>query len=125
MPNRPTTCKVLTLVATWALLLCHGIFGVVHLVPDPVPHSNPHGEHAAPHHLSGPPGESPVARHADSEYFAVLLGTFLGSLTLWLLLRSDRLRDGIFSALRLAGSPRATFSLPRAPTLPFLQVLRL
>ena len=56
----------------------------------------------------------------------MLLGTFLGSLTLWLLLLNDRRRDRTFSARRFVGSPPATvFNLPRVHPLPFLQVLRL
>lgn len=112
------------------LLLCHGAFGALHLISDPSAPPALTGEHATAHHPSHAPGgvpeESPASHHPDAEYFAVLLGTFLGGLTLWLLLLDDRRRDRTFSARRFVGSPPATvFNLPRGPTLPFLQVLRL
>ena len=113
-----------------ALILCHGAFGALHLISDPSDPPALAGEHATAHHPSHAPGgvpeEHPASHHADAEYFAVLLGTFLGSLTLWLLLLNDRRRDRTFSTRRFVGSPPATvFNLPRGPTLPFLQVQRL
>jgi len=110
----------------WALLLCHGAFGVLHLISDPVSPPISAGEHATAHQPSGAHGgpvseERPAPHHA--QYFAVLLGAFLGGLTLWLLLKKGRGRDGTFSARRLRGSPPATvFNLSRGPTLPLLQV---
>jgi hypothetical protein len=126
LPNRPTSERLLALLAIWALLLCHGVFGALHLIPDPVLQPIAAGEHATTHHLSGAhggaPEERPVPHHTDVEYFAVLLGTLLGALYLWLLLLSD----WVFTTRRFVGSPPATvFNLPRGPTLPFLQVLRL
>jgi hypothetical protein len=84
------------------------------------------GEHATAHQSSGahgdPVSEERTAPH-HAQYFAVLLGTFLGGLTLWLLLKKGRGRNGTFSAWRLRGSPPATvFNLPRGLTLPLLQV---
>jgi hypothetical protein len=131
LPNRPTSDRLLALLAIWALLLCHGVFGALHLIPDQVLQPALAGEHTTTHHLSQAHGvtapyEHPASHHADAEYFAVLLGTLLGALYLWLLLRNDRWRDRVFSALPFAGSPQATFSnLPRGPTLSLLQVLRL
>jgi hypothetical protein len=126
LPNRPTSERLLALLAIWALLLCHGVFGALHLIPDPVLQPIAAGEHATTHHLSGAhggvPEERPVPHHTDVVYFAVLLGTLLGALYLWLLLLSD----WVFTTRRFVGSPPATvFNLPRGPTLPFLQVLRL
>jgi hypothetical protein len=126
LPLRPTSDSRLALLAIWALLLCHGVFGALHLIPDPVLQPIAAGEHATTHHLSGAhggvPEERPVPHHTDVEYFAVLLGTLLGALYLWLLLLSD----WVFTTRRFVGSPPATvFNLPRGPTLPFLQVLRL
>jgi hypothetical protein len=103
----------------------------MHLVSDPALQPTSAGEHVMAHHPSGAhgaaaPEERPASHHADAEYFAVLLGTFLGGVTLWLLLRNDRRRERPFSTWRLAGSSSATvFNLPRGPTLPYLQVLRL
>jgi hypothetical protein len=131
LPNRPTSDRLLALLAIWALLLCHGVFGALHLIPDPVLQPIAAGEHATTHqpsHAHGvtAPYEHPASHHTDTEYFAVLLGTLLGALYLWLLLRNDRRRDGISTVRRFVSSPPATFSnLPRGPTLPFLQVLRL
>ena len=112
------------------LILCHGAFGALHLSGGPSVPPTVAGGLATTHHPfqapSGVPEEHPASHHADAEYFAVLLGTFLGGLTLWLPLLNDRWRDGRFSARRFVGSPPATvFNLPRGPTLPFLQVLRL
>jgi hypothetical protein len=126
LPLRPTSDSRLALLAIWALLLCHGVLGAFHFTSDAAIPPTPVGEHATPHHLSGAPEVRPVPHHTDAEYFAVLLGTFLGGLALWLLLRNDRRRDRVFSARCFVGSPPATvFNLPRGPTLPFLQVLRL
>ena len=130
MPLRPTSDRLLALLAIWALLLCHGVFGALHLIPDPVLQPIAAGEHATTHHHShahgGAPEERPVPHHTDAEYFAVLLGTLLGALYLWLPLLNDRRCDETSSAWRFVSSPPATFSnLPRGPTLPLLQVLRL
>lgn len=130
MPNRPTSDRLLALLAIWALLLCHGVFGTLHLTPDPVLQPTLAGEHTTTHHLSHAhgvaPDEHPAPHHADAEYFAVLLGTLLGALYLWLLLLNDWRRDGTSSTRRFVGSSPTTVSnLPRGPTLPFLQVLRL
>ena len=126
---RLTIDRIWALSLIWALLLCHGAFGALHLIPDPALQPNLSEEHATTHHPSGAhdgtPEELPAPHHPDAEYFAVLLGTFLGGLALWLLLLNHR-RDGTSSARHFLASPPATFSnLPRGPTLPFLQVLRL
>jgi len=124
-----TTERLSALLLIWALLLCHGVFGSLHLVPDPALQPSLPGEHATTHlpshaHGVAAPGEHPPSHHA--EYFAVLLGTFLGGLALWSLLENDRWSDGTSSARRFAGSPPATvFNLPRGPTLTLLQVFRL
>jgi hypothetical protein len=129
--SRPTRDRISwALSLIWVLLLCHGAFGALHLIPAPAFQPNPVGEHTAMHYPSGAhdstPEELPAPHHTDSEYFAVLLGTFLGGLALWLLFFNHRRRDGTSSVRRFVVSPSATvFNLPRGPTLPFLQVLRL
>jgi hypothetical protein len=126
---RFTSDRLLALLTIWALLLCHGVFGTLHLIPDPVLQPTLAGEHATTHHPSGAHGAAtpykhPASHHAD--YFAVLLGALLGTLYLRLLLLNDRRRDKVFSAWRFVSSPPTTFSdLPRGPTLALLQVLRL
>ncbi len=112
------------------LVLCHGAFGALHLSGGPSVPPTVAGEHATTHLPSHAPGgvpeEHPASHHADAEYFAVLLGTFLGGLAFWLLFLNHRRRDGTSSVRRFVASPLATVtSLPRGPTLPFLQVLRL
>ena len=131
MPNRPPSNRLPALLAIWALLLCHGVFGALHLFGDQALQPIAAVEHATTHHPSHAHGvtapyEHPASHHTDAEYFAVLLGTLLGALYLWLLLLNDRRCDGTSSARRFVGSPPATFSnLPRGPTLPLLHVLRL
>lgn len=118
---RLTTEGLWALVLIWALLLCHGAFGTLHLIPDPALQPTLAAEHATTHHSSH---EHPAASH-HAEYFAVLLGTLLGALYLRLLLLNHR-RDRASSAYRFASSPPATFSnLPRGLTLPLLRVPRL
>jgi hypothetical protein len=114
------------------VLLCHGIFGAAHLVSGAVAFSPPAGEHAAEHppddgHDGAGDGERPASHHEDAEYFAVLIGILLGGPALWLLIRKNRRRDGIFCALRrFAARPLAAiFKLPRGPTIALLQVFRL
>jgi hypothetical protein len=103
--------------------------GSLHLVPDPIHQPTPADEHAAAHHASQAPGnaaseEHPASHHA--EYFAVLLGTFLGGLALCLLLQNGVRRRTVFSAGRILCPPPATvFNRPRGPTLHVLQVLQL
>jgi hypothetical protein len=111
------------------LIFCHGVFGAFHITSDAaIP---PAGEHAKACHPSsahgGPVSEDrPASHHADAEYFAVLLGIFLGGSALWLLLQNDRWLDGTSSTWRSVSSPSVAIpNLPRGPTLPFLQVLRL
>lgn len=89
-------------LAVACLLLCHGVFGALHLFSGPLASSALVGEHVAHH---SPPGEHNVTgngdhteqHHVDAAYFAVLLGLLVG------------------------GVP----NLPRGPTAPLLQVLRL
>lgn len=134
MPDRPTNHRTLPRILIWALLLCHGVFGALHVATDPAltyaaPAAIFAGEHAAAHHASGHHDGSEhgnrQADHAATEYFAVLLGAFAG-LTLWLLLRRAPRRVPTSSATRrCVGAHPAVFTLPRGPTLPRLQVFRL
>jgi hypothetical protein len=126
----PRTVRFVIVLSAAVLLLCHGAFGALHLIPAPVLQQDLTGEHTTMHHPSGArdstPEELPAPHHAVSEYFAVLLGTFLGGLAFWLLFLNHRRRDGTSSVRRFVASPPATVTnLPRGPTLPFLQVLRL
>jgi len=109
------------------LLLCHGVFGVVHLVCDPprcvaaehaAEHQNAHAGTAAGEH------EHSVGHGTATEYFAVLaglLGLLLGLLPKGV---ASRVRIG---ARRPPGVRRepAVFCSARGPTPPVLQVFRL
>ena len=140
MLARLTSHRVLSLVLIWALLLCHGAFGALHMVADPVvtnpaPASLSTGEPVTAHHASGHhevagqddrTGHERQANHAGAEYFAVLLGTIFGGLALWALRRNASRRHGTSSAkLRSWGTPPAIVILPRGPTLTLLQAFRL
>jgi hypothetical protein len=131
--EHPTNHRVLPQVLIWALLLCHGAFGALHLA-DPasaaaVPAAHSATEHATAHtseHHDGTGHEEHQADHAALEYFAVLLGSFVGGLALWVLLRNAPRRRGTSFAARRSWATRPeVFSLPRGPTLPRLQVFRL
>lgn len=125
----PGIARLTAALCAASLVLCHGALGSLHLVPDPIPQPTPADEHAAAHHASQAPGnaaseEHPASHHA--EYFAVLLGTFLGGLALCLLLQNGVRRRTVFSAGRILCPPPATvFNRPRGPTLHVLQVLQL
>src|SRR5215210_9530643 len=61
---RLTTERLSALLLIWALLLCHGVFGSLHLVPDPALQPTLPGEHATTHlpshaHGVAAPGEHP------------------------------------------------------------------
>ena len=134
MLDRLTDHRILPQVLIWALLLCHGAFGALHVVADPAvanpaPAALSTGVPVTAHHASGHDdraGHERRANHAGAEYFAVLLGTFFGGLALWALRRNASRRLGMSSATwRSWGTLPAIFSLPRGPTLSLLQVFRL
>jgi hypothetical protein len=106
-----------------ALLLCHGVFGALHLVCDTPRCAG--AQHAAEHR---PAHEHPAGHEAGTEYFAVVAGLLglLLSLLLGLLPKGAPVRVGMRArracVLRRAS---AVFRPARAPTLPTLQVFRL
>lgn len=134
MPDRLINDRILPRVLIWALLLCHGVFGALHVATDPTltdaaPAVLFAGEHTTAHHASSHHGGSGHGDHqldhAATGYFAVLLSTF-AALALWSLLRRAPRRDETYSvARRSVGAHPAGFALPRGPTLPSLQVFRL
>ncbi len=114
-----------------ALLLCHGVFGVLHLVCDTPLCAG--AQHAAEHRPTQAGAavdahEHPAGHEAGTEYFAVVAGLLglLLSLLLGLLPKGAPVRVGMRArrahVLRWAS---AVFRPARAPTLPTLQVLRL
>jgi hypothetical protein len=111
------------------LLLCHGAFGSLHLIPGALSLPVPAGEHAASHSPdegrdATRNGEHPLQHSAGTAYSAVLLGLLVG-VALFLVGRARRWYGSF--APRFVGSPvpAVLTNLPRGPTTPFLQVFRL
>ena len=120
--------RQLSVLLAGTLLLCHGVFGALHLVCDP-PRCAGGAEHATEHQpADGATGdaheEHPAGHGTGTEYFAVVVGLF--SLLLSLLPKSAPSRVGIGihrpPVLRRAF---AIFRPARSPTSPVLQVFRL
>jgi len=131
--RRVAQFRVLALLVVGTLLLCHGVFGALHLCTTVHPGSA--GQHAAHKHTSQEAGAS---HHDDrachlmhaSNYYAVLLTALLGlALQLLLFLKGARFWS------RIAAPPAFFYSFrpavlhpPRGPTASLtlvLQVLRL
>jgi hypothetical protein len=117
--------RFLAILLVGALLLCHGLFGVAHLCPaSKIPGYHEH-EHPASTDTGMAAHEHVTCHLVGTEYFAVIFATLLG-LILGLLFKGARLWDGVslsfVSGRRLRPS---ILHLPRGPTLPLLQVLRL
>jgi len=116
----------LALLLVGAILLCHGVLGVLHLcststVPVHQTHEHPSftDETVAGH-------DHPVCHLTGAEYFAVLYTAFLG-LLFGLLLKGARLWGRVASFRTSKPSlPSLVAHPPRGPTnLPVLQVFRL
>ena len=119
--------RQLALLLVGTLLLCHGVFGVLHLcsTPTTTPTHQTH-EHPSIADETVAGHEHPVCHLTGAEYFVVLFTTFLG-LVLGLLLKGARLWSRATS-LKLS-EPSLSLLVshpPRGPTnLPVLQVFRL
>jgi hypothetical protein len=125
---KPPGAKHLSVLLAGALLLCHGVFGVVHLICDP-PQCVAAAEHEPEHRMAhagvaSGAHEHPAGHGASTEYFAVLAG--LLGLLVGLLPKHATSRIGI-GARRLPFVRRApdVFRPARGPTPPVLQVFRL
>jgi hypothetical protein len=139
MISRSGREKILPLLLVGALFLCHGVFGLLHLVcaspecidgaehPAGHPSGHPAGQPAGHHSAAATMGhthEHPVSHATSAEYFAVVVG-LLGLLV-------GLLGKGTWQKARL-GSRRtptalrasAVFRPVRAPTSRVLQVFRL
>ena len=112
-----------------SLLLCHGVFGALHLVCDPLQWCIGGAQHSAEHQTAAGAGdvhEHPTGHGGSTAYFAVVA---LGLLVLIL-----RLLPKCAAGLRIwLGTPwtavlrlvPAVLRPPPTPTLPVLQVFRL
>jgi hypothetical protein len=128
MPQmKSPSAKLLSVLLAGTLLLCHGAFGVVHLICDP-PQCVAAARHAPEHRAAQAGAESGVHEHpaghgANTEYFAVL-AALLG-LLLSLLPKGAAAWVGV-GARRPPVVRRASdvFSPARGPTSPVLQVFR-
>jgi hypothetical protein len=114
-----------------ALLLCHGLFGALHLCSTTEPAASADSHLTHDHHASSEAGantnEHPLCHllHAAA-YYAVFLAAFLWLVFGLLLLKGARLWS-------TSTAPAASFRRfepvvlhpPRGPTLPVLQVFRL
>jgi hypothetical protein len=119
--------RPLSLLLIGTLLLCHGIFGALHLICAS-PECAGDAEHPAEHHAAGGAGdahEHPVGHATSTEYFAVLTVGFLG-LLLGLLPKSAPLRIGFDARwpVVLRRVP-AVLRPPPTPTPLTLRVFRL
>ena len=124
---KPLSIKHPSVLLAVALLICHGLFGTLHLVCY-LPQCANRGEHAAEHQAAagglGDAHEYPAGHGSSTGYFAVLvglLGLFIGLLSKRTPLRV-RLSMPWTKSLRRA--PYA-FHPPPTSTPPQLQVFRL
>jgi hypothetical protein len=119
----------LSVLLIGTLLLCHGIFGALHLVCDPLEWCIGGAQHSAEHQTStgaGDAHEHPTGHGVGAAYFAVVV---LGLLVLILmLLPKDAAGLRIWLGARLPKVLRRVPAVLRPPptlTLPVLQVFRL
>ena len=127
LPRSPRV-RFLPLLLIGALLLCHGIFGCLHLICD-LPECADGAEHAAQHqHVAGAEGavHEHSADHATgTEYFAVVVVGLLGLLSRLLLAATPlRTKNGTPRFFQPWRAPLVSRPLP-TPTLHVLQVFRL
>jgi hypothetical protein len=121
--------RPLSVLLIGTLLLCHGVFGALHLVCDPLQWCVGGAQHSAEHQTAAGAGdahERPKGHDVSTAYFAVvalgLLGLILkllpkcaAGLQLWLGTRLPTVLRRVPGVLRP----------PPTPALPVLQVFRL
>src|ERR687898_2287619 len=121
--------KKLSVLLAGAVLLCHGAFGALHLVCDPLEWCIGGAQHSAEHQTAAGAGdahEHPTGHDVSTAYFAVVALGFLGlilrllpkcaaGLRIWLGRRWPAVLRRVPAVLRP----------PPTPTAPVLQVIRL
>ena len=117
---------LLALLLVGTLLLCHGVFGALHLCHSSQASAGHVHEHHSPADTGADTQEHAACHLMDAaHYFAVFLVAFRG-LVLGLLLTGARIWSRVTAPLvfhrRLSPS---IYHAPRGPTLPVLQVFRL
>jgi len=117
----PTREKLLPLFLVGALLLCHGVFGTLHLVCYS-PECAGDAEHQAAAGAVGNSHEHPVDHATGTEYFALVVVGLLG-LLLGLLREGTPLRIRWYAVLRRVLA--VLFHPPPTLTPLVLQVFRL
>ena len=121
--------RPLSVLLIGTVLLCHGIFGGLHLVCDPLEWCAGDEEYAAEHQTAAGAGdahEHPTGHGGSTAYFAVVALGLLGLLLSLLPKGSVGLRSwlGIRWPAHFRRVP-AVLRPPPTPTLPVLQVFRL
>jgi hypothetical protein len=121
--------KKLSVLLVGAVLLCHGVFGSLHLVCDPLEWCIGGAQHSAEHQTSTDAGdahEHPTGHDVSTAYFAVValgllvlilrqLPKCVAGLRIWLGRRWPAVLRRVLAVLRP----------PPTPALPVLQVFRL
>ena len=122
----PIGRQLLALLLVGTLLLCHGLFGALHLCSASHASASHGHEHHSPTETGAGDQEHAVCHLMDvAHYFAVFLAALLG-LMLWLLLKGARVWGRVVAPLVFDRRLRPpVFHPPRGPTLPVLQVFRL
>src|SRR5215217_5893749 len=125
---RSSRGKFAALLLVGVLLLCHGAFGVLHLCT--TTQSSP--SHAAHEHQSHTGGEGGAHQHHQchlmhvANYYAVLLTAIFGLVLGLLLLKNGQVGGRLRSPLSVVRHLHPSgLHLPRGPTYPLLQVMRL
>jgi hypothetical protein len=119
--------RVLALLLVGTLLLCHGVFGVVHLCSTPTAHTHQTHEHTSFADETVIDHEQQVSHLTGAEYFAVLF-TALAGLVLGMLVKGARSWSHIasFRSSERHLPPFFFHSQRGGPLkLPILQVFRL
>ncbi len=122
----PKGRQLLALLLVGTLLLCHGVFGALHLCSAPLAPTTTHQGHEYPPSAEKEMGaHGHPACHVAADYFAVLLTAFLG-LILALLMKGARPWNSVAASLNLRCRFRSLIlHPPRGPTPPVIQVFRL